>query len=161
MKILAGEEEKEAAKFVDLAATIALKSTCSRAQCGAVIVKNGKVIGKGYNSPPLEDENNRMCENVYPNKNGKKLKYDKTCCIHAEWRAIIDALKTHPKDIKGSTMYFMRIEEGKHTRTEPFCTVCSRLIMEVGIAKSVLWQAEGYVEYSAPEYNQASYAFFR
>jgi dCMP deaminase len=161
MIILSGEEEKEATKFVDVAAKVALESTCTRAHCGAVIVKDGKIIGKGYNSPPLEDENNRMCENVYLNKNGKKQKYDKTCCIHAEWRAIIDALKTHPKDIKDSTMYFMRIEDDNPTKTEPFCTVCSRLIMEVGIANSVLWQEEGYIEYSAPEYNQASYDFFK
>lgn len=161
MKILSGEEARRADKFVGIAAKVALDSTCTRAHCGAVIVKNGTIIGKGYNSPPLEDENNRMCDNVYPNKSGKKQKYDKTCCIHAEWRAIIEALKNHPDEIKGSKMYFMRIEDGKPTRTEPFCTVCSRLIMAVGIKASILWQEEGYVEYSAPEYNQASYSFFK
>jgi dCMP deaminase len=160
MEILYGPKSKNAQKYVKIAKEAALNSTCLRAHCGAVIVNNNQVIGKGYNSPPQDDENNRMCQNMYKNSNGKKQKYDKTCCIHAEWRAITNALIKYPESIKGSTLYFMRIENGKPLQSEPFCTVCSRLITDVGIKKIVLWQKEGYIEYDASEYNQVSYAFF-
>lgn len=160
MNILQDQEKEIARKYVNAAKEIALKSTCLRAHCGAVIVSNDQKIGEGYNSPPLEDESSRMCSNVYENLGGKKLKYDRTCCIHAEWRAIIDALKHYPDELAGSSLYFMRIEDAKPIKTEPFCTVCSRLIMEVGIKSVILWQKEGYIEYEVAEYNKISYDFF-
>jgi len=65
-----------------------------------------------------------------------KPKYDKTCCVHAEWNAILDACKANPGKLEGSTLYFMRIdEEGGFTDAgEPFCTVCSRLALQAGVA---------------------------
>jgi len=40
MIYLSGAEEKEAAQYLNEAAKIALKSTCLRAKCGSVIVKD-------------------------------------------------------------------------------------------------------------------------
>jgi len=161
MKRVVGKNLKEIKPFFDAAAKIAQKATCKRAKCGSVIVKNGTIIAKGYNSPPQDEEPNRMCNKDWDLS--IKPKYDKTCCVHAEWRAIIDALKTHPQDIAGSTLYFMRIDEkGNFTDAgEPFCTVCSRLSMEAGIAEFALWNNNGADIYKTPEYNQKSYNFYR
>lgn len=146
-------------KFFKIAAEVANKATCLRAHCGAVIVKNNKVIGEGYNSPPADDEQNRMCKQEYDYS--KKPKYDKTCCVHAEWRAIADTLKKHPSEIKDSTLYFMRIdEESKFTDAgEPFCTECSRLALDVGIKHFALWNKTGAKIYDTKKYNQLSYSF--
>lgn len=38
-------------EYMELAADQARKATCTDARCGAVIVKDGEVIGKGFNSP--------------------------------------------------------------------------------------------------------------
>ena len=160
MNILDGIAKTEAEKYLELATREARKSSCTRAQCGGVLVNGGKIIGRGYNSPPLNDENNRMCENEYTYSNGEKLKYDTTCCIHAEWRVLIDAVKRNPKLVKGSTLYFMRIEEGEPIPTQPFCTVCSRLLLGNGVKDVVLWQDEGLVLYDTKNYNQANYSFF-
>jgi deoxycytidylate deaminase len=53
MRFLRGTEEIAAMKFIDEAAKIAMASICLRSKCGSVIVKNGEIIGKGFNSPPL------------------------------------------------------------------------------------------------------------
>ncbi len=161
MKILEGKNAKLAEKYIKLATAEAKKATCRRAKCGAVLIKNGKPIGAGHNSPPLNDEDNRMCDNEYDFSKRKKLKYDVTCCVHAEWRALMDAIRSHPKDVKKSSLYFMRIEDGQLKTTQPFCTVCSRLLMDAGVKEVVLWQNEGLVLYDASAYNQASYVFFR
>lgn len=144
-------------QFFKAAADVASRATCFKAKCGAVIVQNGKIIGKGYNSPPNDDEKNRMCERDYDYS--KKPKYDKTCCVHAEWRAIADALKS--KKIKDSILYFMRIDEdGNFTDAgEPFCTVCSRLALDSGIKYFALWNESGEKLYDTKEYNQLSYDF--
>jgi deoxycytidylate deaminase len=36
---------------------------------------------------------------------------DKTCCIHAEQRAIMNALRNHPNEIEGADLYFMRLDK--------------------------------------------------
>lgn len=44
---------------------------------------------------------------------------DKTCCIHAEQRAIMDALRKNPDKIAGSRLYFIRLDDnGKPTKRD-------------------------------------------
>ncbi len=157
MEYLRGQQEKEAVHWINEAAEIAKKALCLRAKCGAVVVKDGRVIGGGYNAPPLDDLKNGTCLNEY--QLPQKFKYDRTCCMHAEWRAIIDALKNNPEKIKGSTLYFTRINEDVKQWGKSFCTVCSRMILDVGIKEVVLPQEKGLCLYEAEEYNRASYEY--
>ncbi len=129
----------------EAAAEQARRATCDKAHCGCVIVSNDQIIGRGYNSPPLNDEVNRRCD-----RDG--------CCLHAEWRAIMDALRHHPDSIIGSALYFTRVNAaGEILRSgEPYCTVCSRLALDVGIATFGLWHVDGIKEYPTDEYNRIS-----
>lgn len=52
MRYLSCEEEKEAGEYIAEAMKIALFSRCLRSKCGVVIVKDKKIIGERYNSPP-------------------------------------------------------------------------------------------------------------
>lgn len=160
MKILRGPELEAAQPFFHAAAEIAQQATCYRAKCGSVIVKDGVIIGEGYNGPPLGDESRRTCNKTWDYT--KKSKYDKTCCIHAEWRAVIDACKRNPDKIEGSTLYFMRVDEdGNFTSAgEPYCTTCSRFTMEAGVGEFVLWNEVSVEVYSLAEYDQKSYEFY-
>lgn len=160
MKILKKPSEvKEADKFIDEAVKVAEKSLCMRSKCGSVIVKNKKIIGKGYNAPPLDDIKNRKCLNTY--KLPQKFKYDRTCCVHAEQRAIMDALVKNPKKLKGSRLYFIRLDEKGNMEMagEPYCTVCSRMALDCGISEFVLLRKEGITVYNTKEYNNRSYDF--
>lgn len=156
MQRIVGDEYRSMLPYFKAAANIATQATCSRASCGSVIVKEGKIIGEGSNGPPLGNEENRRCEVAWDFS--IKPKYDKTCCVHAEWRAVIDASKRNGADIEGSRLYFMRIDEngGFTDAGEPYCTVCSRLTMESGVSEFVLWNAEGADVYSLAEYDRKS-----
>lgn len=158
-KYLQDEEEKIALGYLENAATIARAATCTQAQCGTVIVKDGRVIGAGFNSPPLDLEGQRRCgadKNTYNEK-----VTDKTCCIHAEQRAIMDALATHPNELAGSRLYFMRIDSNDDmTRAgNPWCTICSKIALDAGIAEFVLWHDDGVCVYDTEEYNTLSFAY--
>ena len=157
MKLLKGSEEKEALKWLDSAVEIAKKALCLRAKCGTVIVKDGKIIGEGYNAPPQDNPALRTCLNEY--ELPKNYRYDHTCCMHAEWRAVFDALRNHPGEIKGSTLYFSRInDQGSSKKSgKPYCTVCSRLALDTGVAYFVLRHKEGVGVYPTDEYNRLSY----
>lgn len=149
-------------QYFALAAKEAALATCHRAKCGSVIVTEaGDVIGKGHNSPPSDDETQRTCD-VDDYDFAKKPKYDKTCCVHAEWNAILDACKQHGRAIEGSILYFMRIDDDGNLTdaSTPFCTVCSRLALQSGIAIFALWN-EKPVLYKTAQYNLLSYEFHR
>jgi deoxycytidylate deaminase len=125
MKRVTGEDEEfgRHKRFFELAAAAAGRATCERARCGSVIVKDGVVIGEGYNSPPLDDESRRTCGETWDYE--LKPKYDLTCCMHAEWRAVMDARTRNVDKIGGSVLYFMRIDEDGEFRryltiTRPF-----------------------------------------
>lgn len=143
-----GEAQKEATKAL-----------CLRDKCGAVVVKDGVIVGRGYNGPPQDNLEQKKCLSEYP-KETKKPKSDRTCCMHAEWRAIIDALK-HSNDLKGASLYFARVNnDGTLLPSgEPYCTVCSRLALDVGITHFCLSHEKGSRCYDTNEYNDLSYEF--
>ncbi len=158
MKRIEGQEYQRHEKYFQLAADAAKDATCQRARCGAVIVNDGKILAAGANSPAGGLESQRFCD-VAMNTT-KRPKYDKTCCVHAEWQAILRAVKACPQELDGATLYFMRIDEqGRFTDAgEPFCTVCSRLSLESGIKYFALYDNDGLNLYDTEEYNLASYA---
>ena len=94
-------------------------------------------------------------KNIY----NKKIT-DKTCCVHAEQRAIINALN-NGESVKGSTLYFVRVnEKGEMIFSEkPYCTICSKMALDVGIKKFALWHEDGICVYGIEEYNDLSFAY--
>jgi deoxycytidylate deaminase len=161
MRRIVGPELENIVPFFNLAAEAATNATCLRAKCGSVIVKDGVAIGTGYNAPPSNDESRRTCGDIWDYE--KKRKYDLTCCVHAEWRAVIDACKTNADKIGGSILYFMRIDDESNFTDagDPYCTTCSRFTMESGVAEFALWNDNGADIYTLPEYDELSYAFYK
>jgi deoxycytidylate deaminase len=159
MQFLSGNEEKEAKDYLNSAAQIAKSATCNRHKCGSLIVSNGSVIGAGMNSPPANNESQRRCS--YQKDSYDKRVTDKTCCMHAEQRAIMDALKNNPKELSGSRIYFIRLaEDGRIAKSgKPYCTICSKMSLDAGITEFVLWHDEGICVYDTEEYNTLSYQY--
>ncbi|NCN86459.1 hypothetical protein GW932_01390 [archaeon] len=157
MRILSREE---ANFFIKECISVAKKATCSRFKCGSIIVKDGKIIGSGFNSPPKDLESQRRCFNSKADYDVKVT--DKTCCVHAEQRAMFDSLRRNPKKIKGSTLYFVRInEEGEVLFAgKPYCTICSKMALDIGIKEFVLFHEDKAIAYEVEEYNNFSYGYF-
>ena len=157
MRLLYGEGEKKAIVYFLDAAKTAESATCLKDKCGAVIVKDNKIISRGFNHPPA---------NTKPRCLEDKSKYhpkvtDKTCCIHAENHAISNALKGHPKELIGSSLYFIRLgKDGEITKAgKPYCTLCSKNALEEGIKEFVLWHNHGMVAYGTEEYDDISHSY--
>jgi deoxycytidylate deaminase len=159
MRYLSGEEEQEAKKYLEYTTELAKSATCERSKCGSIIVANNVIIGEGINSPAHNQENQRRC--TYDKDSYHHKVTDKTCCIHAEQRAIMDALAHHSDKIIGSRLYFMRLdEEDNLTRAgNPYCTICSKMSLDAGIQEFVLWHEDGICVYDTDEYNLLSYQY--
>ena len=132
----------------------ARQSTCHRSKCGSIIVKDNKIIGSGYNSQPCNIEGECFKDSL-----SKDFKSDKTCCIHAEQRAIYDALRSYPDGVLGSTLYFIRLDDNDEPKRsgEPYCTICSKLSLDVGISQFCLWHQDGWTAYNTDYYNRLSF----
>ena len=150
MYYIQGEEFFKAKGFMYLAEQEARKASCLRSKCGSVIVKDKVIIGRGYNSPPLDQILERCWKDDLPTN----FKSDKTCCIHAEQRAIMDVLVGNAEKMKNSRIYFIRLDlENKIIyANEPYCTICSKMALDVGIKEFVLWHEQGIAIYDTYEY---------
>lgn len=159
MKLLQGRENDLNRQYMKRAAEVALSATCERSRCGSVIVKDGEIIGEGFNSPPKDLENQRRCQNDKSAYDRKVT--DKTCCVHAEERAILDALRRAPGRLEGSSLYFVRLDETGSIAFSgaPYCTLCSKLALDTGIVEFLLWHEQGITSYGTEEYNSLSFGY--
>jgi len=135
-----------------------LKSTCQRRKCGAVLVREGEIIGRGFNSPPRNLESQRRCHLDKDSLDSKVT--DKTCCIHAEQRAISDAKNRH-ETIEGAVMYFTSVDNAGNRLAsgKPYCTSCSKMALDEGVKIWILEHEIGIFAYSAEEYNNISFGY--
>jgi len=152
-------QQREAMQWMDRAVAVAKQATCLRSKCGSVIVKDGESIGEGYNSPAGGNERQRRCtvsKDTYDTK-----VTDKTCCVHAEQRAIMDALRKYPDKLSGARLYFIRLDDAGYASKagKPYCTICSKMALDAGIEEFVLWHEEGIGIYDTQEYTVLSYEY--
>ncbi|HKG06602.1 MAG TPA: dCMP deaminase family protein, partial [Pedobacter sp.] len=118
--------------FMNLATDLSARSHCVRAQVGAVLVKDTRIISIGYNGPPADTHN---CDEEWPDTGcARDSRGSCSLALHAEENAILYAVKNGSK-INGSTLY---------TTLSP-CIACARLILSSGI-KLVLFK-DSYAEY--------------
>jgi dCMP deaminase len=157
MRYLVGDEIEEAQKCIQFAANIAKKSKCRKSRRGAVVVKDGKIIGSGYNNAPL-DEVCKSClrEGIHDNSR-VELCYG----VHAEQNAIVDALK-RGHSLEDSRLYHIKVKNNEIKSSDDIsCTVCSKLILNSGISEVVLLHTDGFGLYSSREFNEKSFEYFK
>lgn len=108
--------------YMDLAESLAVRSHCVKAQVGAVLTKDTRIISLGYNGPPAGTHN---CDEVWPEDGcARDSKGSCSLALHAEQNAILYASK-NGVTIDGSTLFV----------TLSPCIACARVIYSVGIKK--------------------------
>lgn len=157
MKCVTDKDEiKETEYFMKMAAEEAKNSACKKSQRGAIIVKGGEIIGRGWNKVTYE----KCCNPCVRESIKDNSRVELCSAIHAEQMAIIDSIK-NGKSLNGSRMYHAKIKNGEAKPVEDLsCTVCSRIIYESGVAEFVLLQKKGYVIYGSKELNELSFKYF-
>lgn len=146
-------------KYIDKCVRLALQSKCSRRRCGSVVInvayKPMQVIGEGWNSMPCNVDGECFKDSLPDN-----FKSDKTCCIHAEQRAIMEALG-YPAMVKNSLLLFVSIDEnGKPINSgEPYCTICSKMALDAGVGRFILYHEDGLRSYDTKYYNELSFKY--
>ncbi len=118
--------------FMNLATDLARRSHCVKAQVGAVLTKDTRIISIGYNGPPAGTHN---CDEEWPLTGcARDAKGSCSLALHAEENAILYASKNGSR-LEGTTLYV----------TLSPCLPCARLIYSAGI-KHVIYK-DSYAAY--------------
>ena len=129
--------------YLDIAETVASRSTCLRKKYGSILVNHDQIIATGYSGAPRGRIN---CSDLgYCTK--KKLMpdtrhggYDACRSVHAEQNAIICASREEMID---STLYLVGIREnGEYEEGAAPCLMCRKLIINSGIKQVIVRESK-------------------
>lgn len=128
--------------FLAIARLVATRSTCIRAQHGAVIVRDKMILSTGYNGAPKRIQH---CDEVglcYREQHGilPGTQYERCKSAHAEQNAIAQAARNGVA-LADSTIYV----------TDLPCGICAKIIVNAGIQKVVFLKTNRYMERSSAE----------
>lgn len=110
--------------FMELAINLAKRSHCVKAQVGAVLTKDTRIISIGYNGPPAGTHN---CDIDFGAEGcPRDSKGSCSLALHAEQNAILYAAK-NGASLEGATIFV----------TLSPCIACARIIFSMKIKKVV------------------------
>ena len=125
--------------YLDIAETVAERSTCLRRLYGSIIVQNDEIISTGYNGAPRGRKN---CADLnYCTREAMNIpsgqRYELCRSVHAETNCIISAPR---REMLGATLY-MACRDPKTGNLLPgstSCSMCRRNIINAGIRRVVI-----------------------
>lgn len=122
--------------YLDLAETVAKRSTCLRRWYGAVIVNNDEVVSTGYVGAPRGRKNctdiGKCIRNELNIPRGER--YELCRSVHAEANAIISAARNQ---MLGADLYLAGVDavSGEYIPKSNSCSMCKRQIINAGIKR--------------------------
>lgn len=117
---------------MELALNLAKRSHCIKAQVGAVLTKDTRIISIGYNGPPAGTHN---CDEEFPEVGcPRDSKGSCSLALHAEQNAILYGVR-NGSTIDGATLYV----------TLSPCIACARIIYSMKIERVIYFHS--YAEY--------------
>ena len=135
--------------YLDIAQTVAERSTCLRRCYGAIIVKDDTIVSTGYNGAPRGRKN---CSDLgYCMREKLQIprgeRYELCRSLHSEANAIIAAARER---MLGATLYMCCIDPVSHEVVGGTCScaMCKRMIINAGIETVVVREdKENYTVY--------------
>lgn len=126
------ERISKKAYYLNIAKTVAQRSTCLRRNYGAILVKDDQILSTGYNGSARGEDNCSDIEHCLREERGARQgeHYEWCVAIHAEANAIMSA----GREARGATLYLY----GQDAKTKEEilaapCMMCQRLIKNAGI----------------------------
>jgi dCMP deaminase len=117
--------------FMTITRQVSTRSTCLRRACGAVVVKDRRILATGYNGTP---KGVRHCEDVgcLREQLGIASGTQHELCrgIHAEQNAVVQAA-LYGVEMGGATVY----------STHQPCVLCAKILINAGVVEIVYGDA--------------------
>ena len=124
---------------LDIAQTVAERSTCLRKKYGSIIVKNDVIVSTGYNGSPRGRKN---CSDIsYCMREHLQIprgeRYELCRSVHGEANAIIAASR---EQMLGADLYMACVDpkDGSIVGGTCSCMMCKRMVINAGIARVII-----------------------
>ena len=130
--------------YLDIAQTVAERSTCQRKMYGAILVKNDTILSTGYNGAPRGRKN--CCDLGVCMRDKLNIprgeRYELCRSVHAEANAIIAASR---EQMLGSTLYMVCVDAktGELVPGTSSCMMCKRQVINAGIETVIIRDTPG------------------
>ena len=166
MRYIKDSEAQGLKAYFDKCLELARNSDCKEAQYGAIIVKDGKVIGEGYNHVPDELREKYDCDRC-PRRNAdlhKGIGLELCISTHAEEAAVQDMMikrQYKKEESENAQMVIGKMKNGNSDILQPkiklYCTKCAGKIAKETMIKEVIFlTSDGYVAIDSIEFLTAS-----
>lgn len=125
--------------YLDIAQTVAERSTCLRKKYGSIIVKNDVIVSTGYNGSPRGRKNcsdiNFCMRDKLQIPRGER--YELCRSVHSEQNAIIAAPR---EQMLGATLYMVCVDpaDGSVVAGTTSCMMCKRVVINAGISTVIV-----------------------
>ena len=117
---------------MDITELVAKRSTCTRREVGAVVIKNKRILSTGYNGAPSGVSHCIDIGCLREDLNVASGERHELCRgIHAEQNAIVQAA-LHGVSIDGATLFCTNLP----------CSICAKMIINAGIVE--IYYRSGY-----------------
>ena len=125
--------------YLDIAQTVAERSTCMRRMFGAIIVKDDVIVSTGYNGAPRGRQNCNEINFCIREKLNipRGERYEMCRSVHAEANAIIAAARER---MLGATLYMVCVSPTDNSVLSgtSSCMMCKRQIINAGISRVIV-----------------------
>ena len=140
--------------YLDIAETVAKRSTCLRRHYGAVIVNHDEIVSTGYVGAPRGRQNcsdlNRCIRMELKIPRGQR--YELCRSVHAEANAIIAAPRDQMLDAE---LYMCCTQPGSGEIISGICScmMCKRMVLNAGISRVIVREdSENYTVFSTEDW---------
>ena len=117
--------------YLNIAETVAARSTCLKRKYGAVIVNNSEIISTGYNGAPRGITNCTDIGKCSRANCPRGTGYENCIAIHAEMNCIISSRR---RDMLNSSLFLVGLEpDGSYVKQGEPCSLCKKMILNAGI----------------------------
>ena len=120
--------------FAQITKLVATRSTCLRANHGAVIVRHNRILATGYNGAPSGLDHCTDLQECYRQKNGipSGQQYEKCRALHAEQNALLQCAR-----------FGIAISPAQLYVTDIPCELCAKQLHAAGINEIIILKESG------------------
>ena len=144
--------------YLDLAKSVCKRSTCTKVEIGAVVIRKDQVVATGYCGAPRgtksSQEHNFCLRKQLGIPSGHR--YEICRSVHAEQNAIINAARSGTSLLGGDMYIYGKIEGDDSTEVlDAFpCFICKKMLINCGLKRVICSLKEGgYKIITVPESN--------
>lgn len=135
--------------YLDMARSVCRRSTCSKVEIGAVIIRDDQVISTGYCGSPRGTKDSLEHGFCLRKKLGipSGQRYEMCRSVHAEQNAIINAARAGTSLFGGDMYIFGRIRDYENDTEQVIdafpCFICKKMLINCGLKRVICSLADG------------------